>query len=94
MKGLNGWMRLLEGSETAVLSTLIEELERITISDETSGAQLAEVILKDASLASSVIRIANSTTTTICHSKGAGSSTPSIHGVPVAVDAASAISFT
>jgi len=60
MKGLNGWMRLLESSQSAVLSTLLKELDRITASDESSAIQLADVILKDASLTSSVIRIANS----------------------------------
>ncbi len=60
MRGLNGWMRLLEGSQSAVLSNLLKELDRITSSDESSAMQLADVILKDASLTSSVIKIGNS----------------------------------
>lgn len=60
MKGLNGWIKLLEKSETAVLSGLLEELQRITDSDESSALQLGEVILKDSSLTSNIIKIANS----------------------------------
>lgn len=60
MKGLNGWMRLIESSETSVLSGLLHELEQVAGSDETSGLQLAEVIRKDPSLSASIIRIANS----------------------------------
>jgi len=53
-------MRLLEGSQAAVLSNLLQELERITSSDESSAPQLAEIILKDASLTSNIIKIGNS----------------------------------
>jgi len=59
MKGLHGWMRTIEGSQAAVLSSLLKELDRITASDESSGMQLADIILKDASLTSTVMRIAN-----------------------------------
>lgn len=62
MKGLHGWMRTLEKSEAAVLSTLIKELDQVTASDESSGAQLAEVILKDVSLTANIIRVANAVT--------------------------------
>tara|TARA_R110001592_G_scaffold123325_1_gene331124 strand:+ start:102 stop:1547 length:1446 start_codon:yes stop_codon:yes gene_type:complete len=62
MKGLHGWMRVLEDNETAVLSTLLNELDRVTASDDTSGEQLAKIILKDASLTSSIIRVANTVT--------------------------------
>jgi len=60
MKGLHGWMRVLEASQAAVLSTLLTELDRITGADDTSGMQLAEVILKDASLTSNILRVSNS----------------------------------
>ncbi len=60
MRGLHGWMRLLEGSKVALLSNLLKELERITTSDESSAIQLAEVILKDANLTSNIIKIGNS----------------------------------
>ncbi len=62
MKGLHGWMRTLEKSEAAVLSNLLKELDQVTASEESSGAQLAEVILKDVSLTASVVRVANSVT--------------------------------
>jgi len=62
MKGLHGWMRVLEGNQAAVLSTLLQEMDRVTASDESSGQQLADIILKDASLTASIIRIANSVT--------------------------------
>ena len=60
MKGLHGWMRVLEDSETAVLSTLLSELDRVTGSDDSSGEQLAQIILKDANLTAAIIRVANS----------------------------------
>jgi len=60
MKGLNGWMRVLESSQAAVLSTLLTELDRITTDDDSSGMQLAAVILKDSSLTSNIIRVSNS----------------------------------
>ncbi len=60
MRGLHGWMRLLERNEAAVLSTLLKELDRITLSDESSAMQLANVILKDPNLTSNIIKIGNS----------------------------------
>ncbi|MFT7186017.1 MAG: HD-like signal output (HDOD) protein [Pseudohongiellaceae bacterium] len=60
MKGLNGWMRVLESSQAAVLSTLLTELDRITAAADSSGMQLAAVILKDSSLTSSILRVSNS----------------------------------
>ena len=62
MKGLHGWMRALEDSEAAVLSTLLKELDQVTGSDESSGAQLAEVLLKDVTLTANIIRVANTVT--------------------------------
>jgi len=52
-------MQAIKGSEAAVLSTLLKELDRVTASDDSSGKQLADLILKDASLTSTMIRIAN-----------------------------------
>lgn len=60
MKGLNGWMRVLMSSQAAVLSTLLTELDRITAADDSSGMQLAAVILKDSSLTSNILRVSNS----------------------------------
>ena len=62
MKGLHGWMRLLEDNEAAVLSTLLSELDRVTGSDDSSGEQLANIILKDVHLTANIIRVANSVT--------------------------------
>lgn len=62
MKGLHGWMRVLEENEMAVLSTLLNELDRVTGSDDSSGEQLAKIILKDAHLTADIIRVANSVT--------------------------------
>jgi HD-like signal output (HDOD) protein len=60
LRGLHGWIRLLEGNQAAVLSSLLKELDRITSDDESSAHQLAETILKDARLTSHIIRIGNS----------------------------------
>jgi HD-like signal output (HDOD) protein len=62
MKGLHGWIRELEDNDAAVLSTLLKELDQITASDESSGAQLAAVILKDVNLTANIIRVANTVT--------------------------------
>ena len=62
MQGLYGWMRLLEDNEAAVLSSLLSELDRVTGSDDSSGEQLANIILKDAHLTANIIRVANSVT--------------------------------
>lgn len=59
-RGLHGWIRLLEGNQAASLAGLLRELDRVTASDETSGQQLCDIILKDASLTSHIIRIGNS----------------------------------
>ena len=59
-RGLHGWIRLLEGSQAAALSGLLRELDRVTLSDDSSAAQLSELILKDASLTSHIIRIGSS----------------------------------
>ena len=60
MKGLNGWMRVLESNQAAVLSTLLNQLDRITTAEDSSGMQLADVILKDSNLTSNILRVANS----------------------------------
>lgn len=62
MKGLHGWMRLLEDNEAAMLSTLLNELDRVTGSDDSSGEQLAKIIMKDAHLTANILRVANSVT--------------------------------
>lgn len=59
-RGLHGWIRLLEGSQAAALAALLKELDRVTSSDDSSASQLSDLILKDASLTSHIIRIGNS----------------------------------
>lgn len=60
MKGLNGWLRQLEGNQSAVLATLLKELESLTTSEKSSGVEVGQVILKDANLTSNIIRVGNS----------------------------------
>ena len=58
-KGLEAWLVRLENEGVVVLSGLIAELNKLTSSEDTSANQLAEVILKDASLTTQVLRVAN-----------------------------------
>lgn len=60
MKGLNGWLRLLEGNQSAVLSSLLKELDSLTRSEDSSGLQVGAVIMRDANLTSNMIRVGNS----------------------------------
>ncbi len=58
-KGLTAWLERLDGEEGVVLTSILSELNELTSSDETSANQLAEVILKDASLTTQVLKVAN-----------------------------------
>ena len=58
-KGLAAWMERLDSGEGVVLTSILAELNELTSSDETSANQLAEVILKDASLTTQVLKVAN-----------------------------------
>lgn len=60
MKGLNGWLRQLEGSKSAVMANLLKELERLTLSERSSGIDVGELIMRDASLTTNIIRVGNS----------------------------------
>lgn len=60
MKGLNGWLNQLEGKSAAALAQLLRELECLALSEHSSGAQVGDVIRRDAQLTSNVIRVANS----------------------------------
>jgi HD-like signal output (HDOD) protein len=60
MKGLNGWLRQLESNQSAVLATLLKELENLTSSEKSSGIEVGQVIMKDANLTSNIIRVGNS----------------------------------
>jgi len=59
-KGLKAWTQRLSKREMPVIGEVIEELNKITSSDETGVNQLAEVILRDPQLTSQVLRVANS----------------------------------
>ncbi|WP_096085856.1 HDOD domain-containing protein [Agaribacterium haliotis] len=54
------WVASLKSKSMPVLGSVISELNKITESDESSAAQLAEVILRDPNLTSQVLRVANS----------------------------------
>lgn len=58
-KGLAAWIERLDGGEGVVLTSILTELNELTSSDETSANQLAEVILKDASLTTQILKVAN-----------------------------------
>lgn len=60
MKGLHGWLKLLAHNDSAIFSTLLLELDKVLNSENSSGEQLAKVILKDAFLTTKIIRVANS----------------------------------
>lgn len=59
-RGLDYWVRCLSQSEIPALSNVITEINKLCTSDESSAAELAEFILKDASLTSRILKIANS----------------------------------
>jgi len=58
-KGLSAWLERLDGEDGVVLTSILSELNELTSSDETSANQLAKVILKDPSLTTQVLKIAN-----------------------------------
>ncbi|WP_370978653.1 HDOD domain-containing protein [Agaribacterium sp. ZY112] len=57
---LKNWVKRLKTKNMPVLGSVIAELNKITESDESGAAQLAEVILRDPNLTSHVLRVANS----------------------------------
>lgn len=59
-KDLQDWVKRLSSVELPVLSGVMKEINAVTVADESSANHLAEIILKDASLTSKVLRIANS----------------------------------
>lgn len=59
-KGADAWVERLSKMDLPVLSGVVKELNELTEGDDSSANQLADVILKDASLTSQVLRIANS----------------------------------
>jgi hypothetical protein len=59
-KGLEHWVARLNNIELPVLAGVMKEINSLTSSDDSSASHLAEIILKDASLTTKVLRIANS----------------------------------
>lgn len=60
VKGLQAWLLKLSKQSMPVAGHVIAELNALTGSDETTLAQLGEVILRDPNLTSHVLRISNS----------------------------------
>ncbi|GAB1265168.1 hypothetical protein NBRC116492_19770 [Aurantivibrio infirmus] len=58
--GLSAWAEKLGKEELPILAGVVKELNELTGNEDADVNQLAEVILKDASLTSQVLRIANS----------------------------------
>ena len=59
-RGLKAWGSRISGMELPALSSILKDLNRITDDTNSDADQLADVILKDASLTSQVLRVANS----------------------------------
>lgn len=58
--GLDAWIERLTQAELPALAAVVQDLHRLSEPDKASVQQLAEVLLRDASLTSKVLRIANS----------------------------------
>lgn len=59
-QGLEYWVEHLSEAELPALATVVQELQKLAEQDQSSVSQLAEVLLRDASLTSQVLRVANS----------------------------------
>lgn len=58
--GLQSWIERLNESELPALAAVVQDLLRITQQQDASVQQLADVLLRDASLTSKVLRVGNS----------------------------------
>lgn len=58
--GLQSWIDRLNQSELPALAAVVQDLQRITQQQNASVQQLADVLLRDASLTSKVLRVGNS----------------------------------
>lgn len=61
IKGSRAWVKFLDTIELPVLARTIKAILKVTADDETSLAQLTEVVLRDADLTSGIIKLANTT---------------------------------
>ncbi|MGL4316825.1 MAG: HDOD domain-containing protein [Pseudomonas sp.] len=58
--GLQAWIDRLNQAELPALAAVVQDLHRLSQADKASVQQLADVLLRDASLTSKVLRIGNS----------------------------------
>ena len=58
--GLQAWLERLNDSDLPALAAVVVDLQRMAENDSASVQQLADVLLRDASLTSKVLRVANS----------------------------------
>lgn len=59
-QGLEYWVERLSEAELPALAAVVQDLQHLAAHDQSSVRQLAEVLLRDASLTSQVLRVANS----------------------------------
>jgi HD-like signal output (HDOD) protein len=59
-QGLQAWSERLQKQQMPVMGSIMRDINALTKNDESSSNQLAEVILRDASLTAKVLRVANS----------------------------------
>lgn len=58
--GLQAWIDRLNQAELPALAAVVQDLHRLSQADRASVQQLADVLLRDASLTSKVLRVGNS----------------------------------
>ncbi len=58
--GLQAWIDRLNQAELPALAAVVQDLHRLSQADQASVQQLADVLLRDASLTSKVLRVGNS----------------------------------
>lgn len=58
--GLQSWIDRLNEAELPALASVVQDLHRMAQQDKSSVQQLADVLLRDASLTSKVLKVANS----------------------------------
>ena len=58
--GLQAWIDRLNQAELPALAAVVQDLHRLSQADKASVQQLADVLLRDASLTSKVLRVGNS----------------------------------
>ncbi|MBA1275061.1 HDOD domain-containing protein [Stutzerimonas azotifigens] len=58
--GLQSWLERFSQAELPALAAVVNDLQRLTLTDDASVGQLADVLLRDAALTSKVLRVGNS----------------------------------